>query len=101
VTGRCFWHGNEPLRPEHTTICGECHHAFTAAELVLRDLAVRLELLAADVTSRLGQLGPSTNEQTLLVVLADLEDELDGLAGSSKRRAPEDVDVCPLCSHDL
>lgn len=98
MNGRCFWHGDEPLRPEHTTVCGECQHAFTTAELVLRDLAVRLELLAADVSARVGQLGPSADELTLSVVLNDLE---DSVAALGSRRAPEDVDVCPLCSHDL
>lgn len=98
---KCFWHGDEPLQPNHTTICGECGHAFTSAELVLRDLANRFDLLAADVTARLALLSPSTDEAVLLVALTDLEDGVDELAGLAARRAPEDVDVCPLCSHDL
>lgn len=68
----CFFHGVEPITAEHTTICGECGHAFTTDELIAEDLRVRLEIQCAD--------GPS----------ADLYPQ-----------PVDQIFVCPLCSHDF
>lgn len=72
----CFWHGDEPLREDHTTLCYECGHAFTTDELIAEDLRARQELAAAYPQYRL------------------LTEPLVPLT-------PEEIFVCPLCAHDL
>lgn len=73
----CFWHGDEPIRPEHTTLCYECGHAFTTDELIAEDLRVRQELAAAAYP----QHRPLVEPLVALTV--------------------EEIFVCPLCAHDL
>lgn len=68
----CFWHGPEPVKSEHTTICVECGHAFTTDELIAEDLRVRREL--ADDYFTLDMILP---------------------------QPPEKIFACPLCSHDF
>lgn len=69
----CFFHGDEPIMPEHTTICGECGHAYTEDELRAEDLRVRVDLWQST-----GRDGPVP---TL--------------------RAVDAIYICPLCTHDF
>lgn len=96
---RCFFHGDEPVRPEHTRVCGECGHAYTDAELVARDLRVRAEVTAVSVAEALAELvtaeDPTAHQRQVYLAL--------GLAAFDLGRSITVVDVvtCPLCSHDL
>lgn len=102
----CWFHGVEPIRPDHVRTCGECGHAFTAVELIRRDLVVRLELdrefITQDLNRAIHVLTTTTdaaNEE-----LASVTRSLDLAPDDVARLAWADVDdvtICPLCGHDL
>src|SRR5919108_1926463 len=92
----CWFHGPEPVGPEHARVCGECGHAFTAGELVRRDLLVRLELDRDALTTCLNQL------INVLRVRGDADEARDVARGwldatledVTTKRVVDDVTIC-------
>lgn len=102
----CWFHGVEPIRPEHARTCGECGHAFTAVELVRRDLVVRLELdresISQDLNRAIHVLVTTTQDavEELATARRSLDLALDDVARIGQADV-DDVTICPLCGHDL
>lgn len=99
----CWFHGVEPVRPEHVRVCGECGHAFTATELVRRDLIVRLEsdrdVINEDVNRALVVLRTTADATDLLdVARRSLDLALEDV---TRPHQVDDVGICPLCGHDF
>lgn len=91
---QCFFHDECPVGPDTYLICFECQHAFTAEELLT---------LANEELHRIYAMGTLENQgvrlwnkgkyvgpdlKTIEVVFIPYVD-------------PEDVNVCPLCTHDF
>lgn len=89
----CYFHGDEPIPPDCFRVCGECGHAFTAAELLTEHNRV------------VAWLEWISEQERVKAPTWDRSGQWIGAAFPEAPRVPESdpdrVHVCPLCTHDF
>lgn len=91
--GGCYFHGDDPILPDHYRVCGECGHAFTAQELLAGHNAVLAQL--EEIKQR---------ERDLRPVWGETGNWLGPPPPTAPKQPvtdPEHVAICPLCGHDF
>ena len=106
VTGRehesvyveCYHHGREIVDTETFRVCLECQHAFRAGELLDAHNAILREL-RAQVAAETRKLSPT--DAGLVIFGLPVDSAWTDPPPLVDATDPNEVAVCPLCTHDF